>query len=122
MDNDVEANEPENPSLVVAVGVDVTIDVAAIVGDEWSVVASCRIHVRAAADVPIVTAIRDDVVHLLPILAHAPSPIPKKNFVSRNSTNRVQYGFFTSITSSSSLRTSSLPLLLLTLLLLLLSS
>ena len=46
-------------------------------------------HTRAAADVPIVTAIlclslsdNDKHPHLLPTLAAAPSPIPKKNLNS----------------------------------------
>jgi hypothetical protein len=55
---------------------------------------------RAAADVPMVTAMRDTVEHLLPMLAHAPSPKPKNNRQPEapgdgplNSGQRSQYGF-----------------------------
>ena len=54
---------------------------------------------RAAADVPIVTAILLSVEHLLPILAQAPSPSPKNrrqppplSLFPCNSGHRSQYG------------------------------
>jgi hypothetical protein len=47
----------------------------------------------AATDVPVVTAIRDPVEHLLPMLAQAPSPMPKKTCAVRNSGHILQYLF-----------------------------
>jgi hypothetical protein len=51
----------------------------------------CERHILAAADVPTVTAILEAVEHLLPMLAQAPSPTPKKNLVDRSWGNMDQY-------------------------------